>query len=364
MKKLFALTILFVLVFVGCDEKNGVTTLKIQNESFSEITDVKWSNVSFSEGEIAIKIGSYITKNIQEDSGYLYFKRKTNPINARSDQLVAINKNEQKVFVITDNTLIVDVDNRDNKGTFGTLEVTREPQITVQVGDFPIAQYGDYDFGSVLLDTPKDVTFIIGNSGKADLKFNVVEGNVINLSKDTFEYFSVNQQPFATMTIAPGSTTTFIIRFNPKAVGNNFNAEVTIATNSENDKEFTFRVKGNGSKEYEIGDNGPGGGKIFFAEGGHYKECSGELGTYNWYDAVSTAQNYPGGGFTNWHLPDRGELDLLYQNRTAIGGFLYVNYWSSAEYNSGESYYQSFSSGSWGTLGKSSSLRIRAVRVF
>jgi hypothetical protein len=342
----------------------GSTSLKIQNESFSEITDVRWSNISFTLNTESVKNGSYVTKNVQEGNGYIYFKRKTNPINARTDELVIIEKNEQKVFVINDNTIIVDADNPNSKGSFGALGVNREPQITVQASGSPIAQFGDYDFGSALLNANKDVTFTIGNSGKADLKFNVVEGNVINLSNNTSGYFSVNQQPFATMTIAPGSTTTFVIRFSPAAVGNNFNAEVTIATNSENNKEFTFRVKGNGSNEYKIGDTGPGGGIIFFAQGGQYKECSGELGAYNWNDAVNTAKNYQGGGFTNWRLPDRGELDLLYRNRTAIGGFLTTYYWSSTEEGSSEAYYQSFYNGNYGYTYKDSSCRVRAVRNF
>ena len=42
----------------------------------------------------------------------------------------------------------------------------------------------------------------------------------------------------------------------------------------------------------EIGQTGPGGGMIFFAEGGQYKECSGELGDATWAAAVTTAKNY------------------------------------------------------------------------
>ncbi|MDR2597704.1 MAG: hypothetical protein LBC76_10350 [Treponema sp.] len=45
---------------------------------------------------------------------------------------------------------------------------------------------------------------------------------------------------------------------------------------------------------------------IFFAKSGQYKECSGELGTYNWSDAITTAKNFKGGGFTDWYLPEWG----------------------------------------------------------
>jgi len=346
----------------------GGTTLKIQNDSFSEITDVRWSDsVAFTQGTESIKNGYPVIKAVQEGVGYLYFKRKTNPINARTE-MITIEKDKQNVIIINEYTPIVDVDNPSNKGLFGTLGVTREPQITVKAGASTIAQFGDYDFGGVLLNTPKDVTFTIGNSGKADLIFSVVEGNVINLSNNTSGYFSVNQQPFASMTIAPGSTTTFVIRFSPITVGNNFNAEVTIKTNSENNAEFTFRVKGNGSNEYKIGDTGPGGGMIFYAQGGQYKECSGELGSYDWNTAVTTARNYKGNGFSNWHLPDKGELDLMYLNlhKKGLGGFLNEFYWSSTESSSGYAWYYYFgsSSSSQNTDSTYYTKRVRAVRSF
>jgi hypothetical protein len=371
MKKLFAVWIIFALFLTVClpndgvDENNGgnrnrSTSLKIQNESFSDITEVIWSSTPFT----SVTKGSFLTKDVQTGNGYIYFKRSSSPINARTDQLIAIDKNEQKVFVFNDSTLIVDVDNSSNKGTFGALGT--QSQITVQAGGSSIEQFGDYDFGSSLLEVNKDITFTIGNSGRADLKFNVVGGNVINLSNNASGYFSVVQQPFASMTIPSGNTTTFVIRFNPRAVGNNFNAEVTVVTNSGNDSEFTFRVKGNGSNAYAIGDTGPGGGTVFFAQGGQYKECSGELGTYNWNDAKTTAQNYKGGGLTDWHLPDRGELDLMYRNLYLknLGGFNNAAYWSSTEDGSTWAYFQYFSTGGQTSYNKSNSHRVRAVRSF
>ncbi|MDR0472676.1 MAG: DUF1573 domain-containing protein [Treponema sp.] len=353
MKKLLVLIVIFVLFLVACGDENARngndnenTTLTIQNKSFSEITDVRWSSVSFTQRREAIKSGSSVTKTVQEGSGYIYFKRTTNHINARTDQLVVVKKNEQNVFVINNNTLIVDVDNpnSNNKDTFENLGNSKEPQITVLTGSHFIEQFGNYDFGTVIFDKDKDITFTIGNTGKADLKMNVVEGNIINLINNTSGYFSIIEQPFASMTIQPGNSTTFVIRFNPRTVGNNFNTEVKILTNSEKNAEFTFRVKGNG-RDYIFGDTGPGGGTVFFAEGGQYKECSGELGGYNWKDAMAKAIDYKGGGLTDWYLPDREELDLMYQNlhKKSLGKFSNYFYWSSTEYSLYDAYLQNFS---------------------
>ena len=37
--------------------------------------------------------------------------------------------------------------------------------------------------------------------------------------------------------------------------------------------------------------------------------------------AAALARNYTGGGFTDWYLPSQNELNQLYLNRVAIGGF-------------------------------------------
>ena len=102
----------------------AATIFKINNQSSMEITDVKWNNVSFapSQTNTTITSGSLVTKTVQPGSGYIFFTRKTNPINARTSDLVIIEKDKQKEFVFTDNTLIVDVDNPDNIGTLGALQ--------------------------------------------------------------------------------------------------------------------------------------------------------------------------------------------------------------------------------------------------
>jgi len=145
------------------------------------------------------------------------------------------------------------------------------------------------------------------------------------------------------------------------------NTIITITTTEESDTLGNicnkYGVKG---ILYDIGDTGPGGGIVFFAEGGQYKECSGELGVYPWADAVNTAKNHKGGGFTNWGLPDRGELSLMYQNLKSknLGGFFIDYYWSSEENNINEAWYLHFNSGSQNYGYKSISRRVRAVRSF
>jgi len=104
----------------------AVTTLKINNQSFTEITNVKWNNVSFAENQVenSIKSGNNVTKNVQAGSGYIFFTRKQNPITARTSDVITIEAGKNVNFTFTDNTLIVEINNTANTGTLGALQNT------------------------------------------------------------------------------------------------------------------------------------------------------------------------------------------------------------------------------------------------
>jgi TolB-like protein len=115
-----------------------------------------------------------------------------------------------------------------------------------------------------------------------------------------------------------------------------------------------------------IGDLGPGGGIIFFAEGREYMEVSRILGTSTWSEALSSARNYKGGGHSDWHLPTKDELNLIYQNLRAqnIGNLGDTWHWSSSEYDSSYAWVQPFSNGRQFSNGKAYTSSVRAVRAF
>ena len=117
-----------------------------------------------------------------------------------------------------------------------------------------------------------------------------------------------------------------------------------------------------------VGSKGPGDGIVFFAEGDQFMECSGELGDTTWTAALAAASNYKGGGFTNWRLPNRGELDLLYKNleQKGLGGFSRDWYWSSTDDAANKSYAfaQDFYNGQQGNLLKTSLCGVRAIRFY
>ncbi|MFW5805672.1 MAG: DUF1566 domain-containing protein, partial [Bacteroidales bacterium] len=80
--------------------------------------------------------------------------------------------------------------------------------------------------------------------------------------------------------------------------------------------------------------------------------------------AAQLCANYQGGGYGDWYLPSKNELNLLYVQRVAVGGFASAHYWSSTEYNTINAWVQDFEYGSMGPNGKDDTNRVRAIRAF
>ena len=80
--------------------------------------------------------------------------------------------------------------------------------------------------------------------------------------------------------------------------------------------------------------------------------------------AAQLCANYQGGGYGDWYLPSKYELNLLYLARTAVGGFASAYYWSSSEYSFIYAWLQSFVSGGQYYDFKDSASKVRAVRAF
>jgi hypothetical protein len=69
-------------------------------------------------------------------------------------------------------------------------------------------------------------------------------------------------------------------------------------------------------------------------------------------------------GYSDWYLPSKDELNKLYLNRVAIGGFANAAYSSSSEVGSTQAWYQDFTNGNQIAGAKNVNLYVRAVRSF
>ena len=162
-----------------------------------------------------------------------------------------------------------------------------------------------------------------------------------------------------------------------------------------------------------VGDTGPGGGIIFYDAGsiqpwGRYLEAAPAwaeveqswatntsnqttavagadgtpigTGAQNTIDIVAQAGNVAAtsaavycselvvGGQSDWFLPSKDELNLMYTNlrsaSTPLGGFSTGFYWSSSESGVGTAWGQYFNSGVQFSNGKSGTSAVRPVRAF
>jgi len=80
--------------------------------------------------------------------------------------------------------------------------------------------------------------------------------------------------------------------------------------------------------------------------------------------AAGLARAYNGGGYNDWFLPSKDELNKLWLNKVSIGGFADLGYWSSSEYNTIYAWRQYFGSGAQNYDNKGITYRVRAIRAF
>jgi hypothetical protein len=112
------------------------------------------------------------------------------------------------------------------------------------------------------------------------------------------------------------------------------------------------------------------GGKIFYIDGtglhGLIAPTSDQqipiTSGVSFATAESLCSSYNGGGYSDWRLPSKDELNSLYLNKTTIGGFRSNYYFSSTVPAPGYWWVQNFSNGSQGT--GFSTYFVRAIRAF
>lgn len=120
----------------------------------------------------------------------------------------------------------------------------------------------------------------------------------------------------------------------------------------------------------KIGTIGPGGGIIFYVEGNKTYEVSELLGMGTWGAAKKMCEDYRGGGYDDWYLPTKDELNLIYQNLRKPGKIAGNDeYWSSSLVNKYDAWYQRFGDGAQnyignGLYGRDNHYCVRAVRAF
>jgi hypothetical protein len=128
------------------------------------------------------------------------------------------------------------------------------------------------------------------------------------------------------------------------------------------------------SPTYTLGLNAALGGYVFYVttDGKHglVAETQDQSTSNIWWtvqDIISNPANHSVDGqkFSDWRIPNQFELNEMYLQKVAIGGFANSSYWSSTELVSDAfAYRQNFFNGFQSTSYKRSTHYVRAVRAF
>ncbi len=112
--------------------------------------------------------------------------------------------------------------------------------------------------------------------------------------------------------------------------------------------------------------NHKGGGIVVSENNGHGLVVaeSDLLGQMNWYMAIQKCKNLSINGYTDWRLPNKKELNILYLMKNKIGGFKKELYWSSGADDVDFASTQDFDDGTQYNSNQSNSNNVRAVRSF
>ena len=175
------------------------------------------------------------------------------------------------------------------------------------------------------------------------------------------------------------------------------------------DKTVYLPITGNATG-YKIGDTGPGGGTVFFVarDGQHGLEAApsaARVASVRWYNGTYTKTEALGNGvgagemnttliianqgsdsfsyaagrcanlaktdgtvdYSDWYLPSKVELNLLYLQKKFVGGLGDYYYWSSTEHALDQdlAWYQNFANGYQGIAPKNTAIyKIRCIRDF
>lgn len=126
-------------------------------------------------------------------------------------------------------------------------------------------------------------------------------------------------------------------------------------------------------KSYRVADHALGGVVFYVNDDGTHglvAAAADQPQQVDWYNAKDNLNNPEylvddGKNYTDWRLPTRFELNMMFERRNVIGNFTRDDYWSSIEAKDGNgAWSQNFNDGEQKELEKSAKGKVRIVRAF
>lgn len=212
------------------------------------------------------------------------------------------------------------------------------------------------NYGLLITDQNSGIPRMVVNASSGNVGIGIGNGNPgARLDVKSDIHISGSSSGYVGLTVpASAGSTTYTLPSADGASGQ------VLSTNGSGTLSWTDN--GGGSSSYTVGQS-YGGGIIFYVtpNGQHgliaaTQDQSSSCSYQNAQDIISNPANHNTAGkeFTDWRMPSKYELNLMYLNKATIGGFAASWYWSSTiQHNPVESAYwnatawqQNFSSGS------------------
>ena len=156
---------------------------------------------------------------------------------------------------------------------------------------------------------------------------------------------------------------------------NNNNNNSTLAIGDTHQGGIIFYLNGNGGgliaapSDQGVAEWGCQGITISGADGtaigtGNQNTIDIEAGCTTSGTAADICANLTIGGYSDWFLPSKDELNEMHLNKVAIGGLSGNTHWSSTEVGISTASNQMLDTGFQGYYGKNQNYDVRAVRAF
>ncbi|MBX2986254.1 MAG: DUF1566 domain-containing protein [Bdellovibrionaceae bacterium] len=116
------------------------------------------------------------------------------------------------------------------------------------------------------------------------------------------------------------------------------------------------------TKAWDSGSNGVTGATSMTDGKANWTAVSGFTPAH--FAAAKYCEDLVYGGYSDWYLPAKDELNFLYGNRVALGGFANALYYSSTESSGTNAHVQHMSTGAVSTPSRSSARLYRCVRSY
>jgi hypothetical protein len=187
-----------------------VTRLTISNQSSVTLVDVKWGNEVVSA---SLAPSESKTLDVSEGTSYLYFTKGTaDGLKCRTQEVIAVARNETTTQTMTNTTVVVDLDDTANEAPLGTI-ARRETKLTIR--NQSSVTLIDVKWGNTVVSAslaPAESTTVDDTEGTGYLYFT--KGSADGLKCRTQEVIAVARNETKTQTM---TNTTVVVDLNDPA---------------------------------------------------------------------------------------------------------------------------------------------------